>query len=318
MENPVLTSARAVIQSAQLVCIDEEVIRGLASQWLASSLIMPTWPQSLHFASHEERRLLDYLIILDSLNFCFWSATPWHIRHDGQSYRGYMAFALRLKECFEQFPEQFTFQALATISLADFSHYWKGQGTLPLLLERWRVAQAVSRVMVRHYEGDTRRLLEAADQRAEQLLRLVYQTLPYFGDSSLYQQQTVYFLKRAQILIGDIWGAFQGQNWGNFSDISYLTAFADYRIPQILHSFGILVYHPQLARNLKEEKLIPQGSTAEVEIRSAAVWGVELLRRELETMGHRLLPLQLDWWLWNQSHKQTMRLPHHRTLTIWY
>lgn len=36
--------------------------------------------------------------------------------------------------------------------------------------------------------------------------------------------------KRAQILIGDIWGACEGQGLGEFNDIDTITMFADYRL----------------------------------------------------------------------------------------
>jgi hypothetical protein len=39
----------------------------------------------------------------------------------------------------------------------------------------------------------------------------------------------VSFYKRAQILIADIWGCFEGKGLGFFEDIDHLTMFADYR-----------------------------------------------------------------------------------------
>jgi len=40
---------------------------------------------------------------------------------------------------------------------------------------------------------------------------------------------TVAMYKRAQILIGDIWACFRGQDLGQFNDIDTITMFADYR-----------------------------------------------------------------------------------------
>ena len=39
----------------------------------------------------------------------------------------------------------------------------------------------------------------------------------------------VYFLKRAQILVAEIWACFRGLGDGRFDDIDELTMFADYR-----------------------------------------------------------------------------------------
>lgn len=40
---------------------------------------------------------------------------------------------------------------------------------------------------------------------------------------------SVTFYKRAQILVGDIWACFEGQEFGRFDDIDSITMFADYR-----------------------------------------------------------------------------------------
>ena len=39
----------------------------------------------------------------------------------------------------------------------------------------------------------------------------------------------VLLLKRAQILVADLWGCYQGQGWGRFDDVDSVTMFADYR-----------------------------------------------------------------------------------------
>lgn len=73
------------------------------------------------------------------------------------------------------------------------------------------------------------------------------------------------FLKRAQILIGDLWSCFSGQGIGKFTDIDEITAFADYRqvhiinllifmrcrIPQVLAYYGVLHYDANLSALLK-------------------------------------------------------------------
>ena len=63
-----------------------------------------------------------------------------------------------------------------------------------------------------------------------------------FQDHTIYDGVQVFFYKRAQILVGDIWGAFKGQGLGKFEDIDKITMFADYRVPQILLELDILVY----------------------------------------------------------------------------
>ena len=48
---------------------------------------------------------------------------------------------------------------------------------------------------------------------------------------------------------------FRGEGWGRFDDIGELTAFADYKLPQVLRELGILSYHPDLAKKLTSGKI---------------------------------------------------------------
>jgi len=56
----------------------------------------------------------------------------------------------------------------------------------------------------------------------------------------------------------------------------------------------------------------------EVEIRSAVIWAVENLAKELKKQGLDVYPFEIDWFLWNKSKKEKMKLPHHLTKTIYY
>jgi hypothetical protein len=56
----------------------------------------------------------------------------------------------------------------------------------------------------------------------------------------------VFLYKRAQIFVGDVYGAFRGQGLGRFDDVSSLTMFADYRVPVVLRVMGVLDYSPEL------------------------------------------------------------------------
>ena len=69
-----------------------------------------------------------------------------------------------------------------------------------------------------------------------------------FQDHCIYKGRQVYFYKRAQILIGDLYAMFRDKKDSLFQikDIEQLTCFADYRIPQILAHESVLVYSQEL------------------------------------------------------------------------
>lgn len=51
------------------------------------------------------------------------------------------------------------------------------------------------------------------------------------GDERKCGQRELYFLKRAQILVADLWACFDGKSYGEFSDIQKVTMFAGIYIP---------------------------------------------------------------------------------------
>lgn len=83
---------------------------------------------------------------------------------------------------------------------------------------------------------------------------------------------TVSLLKRAQILVADVYGALLNRDpVADFTDISTITMFADYRVPQALAYLGALEYSPELLEQLGEGKRLENGSKAEVELRGASI-----------------------------------------------
>src|SRR5262249_30157193 len=112
---------------------------------------------------------------------------------------------------------------------------------------------------------------------------------------------------------------FGGQGLGAFADLEILTAFADYKVPQVLRRLGVLAYDDALAAKVDTRTLIPTGSPEEVEIRAATAWGCELVRRALAARGKPLRAFEVDWALWlaGQTLPADTR-PYHRTYTVFY
>lgn len=81
------------------------------------------------------------------------------------------------------------------------------------------------------------------------------------------QRRKVRFLKRAQILVADLWACFGGESHGAFRDVDKITTFADYRVPQILASLGCIGYSPPLLSLVQGGRLIESGSSYELQIR---------------------------------------------------
>ncbi|KHO01853.1 uncharacterized protein MAM_00854 [Metarhizium album ARSEF 1941] len=109
----------------------------------------------------------------------------------------------------------------------------------------------------------------AADGSAAQLVNLLAGDFSCFRDEHYFEGRSkpVRFLKRAQILVADIWACFEGQSYGSFWDIDKITMFADYRIPQILITLGALCCSPPVTAAIKDKKMFKSGDCWEVQLR---------------------------------------------------
>ena len=192
---------------------------------------------------------------------------------------------------------------------------------IPLFSNRLANVQELGRGLVDVGGGEqaAARLIEHAGDSAARLVEDVVRRFPSFNDVASYRGHQVRFYKRAQILVSDLTGAFQGEGLGAFTDFDQLTAFADYKVPQVLRQFGILRYHPALAERIARRELIPAGSDEEIEIRAATIWSVERLRQALSAAGSSFTASDIDWLLWQAGQDVPPGTePYHRTVTIYY
>lgn len=104
-----------------------------------------------------------------------------------------------------------------------------------------------------------------------------------FRDHSLYKGHQVFLYKRAQIFAADLWGAFKGQGYGRFYDMSSITIFADYIVPAVLRQLGVLKYSSALSNSIDSNDEIAPGSEEEVEIRACSIYAVEKMRELIES-----------------------------------
>lgn len=211
---------------------------------------------------------------------------------------------------------------------------------------------------------------------ALQLVQMVTDTFPAFRDTAEFDGRTgalsyltdfgrisdtrplfsVYFWKRAQILVAELWAAFYPPLLDANGDIpsspscsaerhpflpdgvGELTMFADYRVPQILHHLRIISYSPHLTSLLENREPIAHGSTEELAIRAGSILGVEAVREEMVRLARErgeegvadVSSVLIDFYLWDLAKRieggdeviegiatQPM-LPPHRTRSIWY
>ena len=318
----VLPSCLAVVKDSKHVHIDTTAISKLLDDNPNLSIPPLTFgPAPYHFYDSTAVSA-EWLFLLDTVNHCFWpdvGSTPWTVEYNNQALSGYWALAASLKRAMEEGFSVHQATTLAKMNSQTLAHIFRGKGEIPLLEERARNLRQAGKVLLDRYQGSFIHLLEEAGGSAVKLVDLLAKDFPSFNDRAAYGGKKVYFYKRAQLLVHDLWCTFSGQSWGRFIDLQNLTAFADYKVPQVLRHLAILHYKPKLADLIQNLVHIPAGSPEEVEIRAATIWAVELLRQNLGDQGFRVNSPQLDTWLWYLGQENTYRaLPYHRTRTIFY
>lgn len=280
------------------------------------------WEAGHHFSGEDEQNIA-YVFVLDTINFCFWGDPKWRRRTQGQWLDGYWALASALTEEASKNAGFLDPHALAALDAEALDGLLGGSPTIPLLEERAANLRELGRWVVDRFAGRFSHVLQEAKLDAIELVRLLASGLASFRDEAVYQGRRIGFYKRAQILAADLHGAAASRGprcrwWGDLARLHELTAFADYKLPQILRHQGILRYSRPLAEKVDLQVLLVAGSQEEVEIRANTVWAVELLRQEMQALGLDLPSYRIDWLLWSASQDSGQMRPYHRTLTIFY
>jgi hypothetical protein len=311
----VLESAKRVAEKSTQVRIDMQALVNLAEGWVSEGVKAPVWDEVHHFAG-EDKETVSYLLVLDSLNFCFWPAhkkTRWEIQYGGENLSGYLALAASLKRAMESGVPITRADSLTGISMEALKHIFGGHGDLQLMESRLGILRELGLVLQKAYKGEACGLVEAAEGSAVGLVRLLAEQLESFRDVAEYRGQEVLFYKRAQIFVADLHGTFQGKSWGTFKDMDQLTAFADYKLPQVLRHLGILQYEKKLAGKVDAGILLAPGGMEEVEIRANTIWAVEELRKEMHRRGGGQSAYEIDGILWNLGQQDRYRAkPYHK------
>eukprot|EP00250_Pteridium_aquilinum_P008675 c18122_g2_i1 orf=404-1345(+) len=301
-------SSAWVASNASHVFINEKGLEKLVEE-LDSNIHMDLWDfEGIHYFD-DGPLTVQYLFVLDALNFCFWPDADLHYDH----------LAAGLKSALIADKSIFDADRLQTFTGIELRKLLNWPRKLPLEEERVRLLREVGIELNRSFGGKASNLVTAANGSAIALVNLIASHFPGFRDHCVYKGRQVFIYKRAQIFVADLWGAFKGQTFGAFEDIRSITMFADYIVPAILRHHGIISYSPSLASKVDSFNELPPGTEEEVEIRACTITAVEKLGELLSAkVGRQILTVQLDWWLWSTGISFQSKLPCHRTQTIYY
>ncbi|KAF5298334.1 hypothetical protein FQR65_LT01112 [Abscondita terminalis] len=237
---PPKEAGKFIANQAKHVKIKDEGIERLGDKILQSfregKLSVENFSQSAVHPKASDPKAIDWLFVVDTLNFCFWhneDEEGWVV----DKYTGYFALCAAINRAIKEGIDITNPSFYSTMTKEQLQHILRSDTKVevPLLNERLECLHSVGKTLIEKFEGSFKKCVEEADNSAMKLLDIIVDNFQCFQDEAFYISMKICIYKRAQILIGDIWACFQGKGLGKFNDIYKITMFADYAFHRLYY-----------------------------------------------------------------------------------
>lgn len=316
----VRSSARFIYQNLESVVIDDSRIAVVAKKIADGKYALPKPMEAMPFKGRNLSESAMWCFLVDALNFCFWPAAgkdKWQVQTPGGKWRGgYFGLIESLKKGIHVTKSWLDPVFLRVVKIEDVSRLFAGKGELQLLEER-RIAINELGLGLRD-KGSAMGIVKDAKKDVIGFVDSVIKTFPSFKDEAVFRGRKIGFYKRAQILAMDLNLVLSQHGVIPFNNIDKLTAFADYKLPQLFRDEGITIYTHKLSKKIDSFELLEKDSREEIEIRGGTIFVVELLKEALFKLGVNLSSPAIDNILWTEAKARPNMKMHNLTKTIYY
>ena len=179
----VLDSTKYVTERSSHVRIDKAAVKHFAEKVAAGIGGVPPWDCHYHYCGDVEQTV-SYLLVLDTLNFCFWAPVGeerWATGFASERVSGYVGLAAALKMAVASGAPIADAGFLRDMTAEMLKSLLGGEGTLPLLDKRLDALNALGQLLLSEYSGRAVNLVEAAANSAVGLARLLAEKLTSFA-----------------------------------------------------------------------------------------------------------------------------------------
>lgn len=314
-QEKIIESIKYVVDNSKYVSINENNIDSVIP--LLKDNRKDSWLNSdyLDIDKFSQEQILMYLILCESLNFCYWdSEVKWKVEYKGKWYSGSFGLFYAISKAINNDCKLLDIDYLENITLKELDGIFEGTTSIPLLKERHEI---IKKLVVEIKKIPNLLQLFSVDSDIE-LLNNIINNFSNFRDISIYKGREVYFFKRAILLVSDLILNidFIRERVKNNDN---MLGCADYKIPQVLRQLGILEYSDKLSNIIDEGQQIEHDSEMEIEIRANMLYVIELIKSRLKRKRINMNSVQIDNALWLLSkNKEFKSKPHHLTKTIYY
>jgi hypothetical protein len=290
-----------VAARARFVRVNATAIPDYATSLAPSQLPSPTDAAAEVRTDSERERLAAFWLTLDAINFgSGWFPTL--RKRDGRS--GYHTIAAGLSERFDR-DGPWSADELAALPVEEIAAVLGQDPAHELMGLFAHSLRDLGAHVSAAYGGRFTAPIDAAGGSALGLATELG-TWDSFADTSVYEELTLPFLKRAQIAAADLARA----GVARFDDLGKLTMFADNLVPHVLRLDGVLSFDDDLVARIEREELIEHDAPEEIEIRACALHAVELIVAERPGT----CAAEVDQLLWTRGGEPHYKArPRHRS-----
>ncbi|MFW6110257.1 MAG: queuosine 5'-phosphate N-glycosylase/hydrolase [Patescibacteria group bacterium] len=317
----ILDSIKPVVEQSEHVQINKKAISKFCQTVTASDLDTSEYTTETIIENGSEEEQIAYSIVYNTVNFCYWGKPKWTINFNGKSFDGSFGMLRALKRGLANGYQILNPTYLASIPEEDLKLILSGNVKIPLFQERLKLLRNLGRNVTNEFGGSFFNIIKRGDFDAVKIVKILVKYFPkIFNDTSKFHNKKVFFYKRAQLVPAHLVDLNElGLLSIGITNHDRLTAFADYKVPQILRKFDIIEYDEELANKIDNKIEIPAGSEEEVEIRANTIWAIELATKKLKEKFPQVNAVKVDGIFWFKGQtKSRDDKPYHRTKTIWY
>ncbi|MER3581644.1 MAG: hypothetical protein C4347_02245 [Patescibacteria group bacterium] len=242
----------------------------------------------------EKNELANFIFILRSLDFRLWEfKNNWQYKNQ----KGFYGLLERTKELFLKNYRNIDFQT--------FKKIISPKEKIGLAKLRYQIFKEALNFL-KSYDNDFNNYFEENKKPLNFCLKLC--KLRKFKD----YYKNFYFLKPNQLLYYELILA-KNLTKKYENELSELTVFADYKLPQLFLNFNLIVPSKIYFQKIKKRKIIKSKSLFEIELRMATIILGEEISQKIKIPSYKL-----DTILWSIANKLKMKIPEPLVKTIYY
>ncbi len=319
MQQDILATTKKVVENARVASINKKAVEKFCGSFSLDNVATAELGNAGQLNISQQ---IGLVCVFNCVNFCFWAVKgqeKWATKINGEIIDGATGIFRALEDALKNGEPLLDAHFLKDIDREKFNEILNGNIEIPLLDQRVKCLNEAGEVLLKIFDGSFIKVFEVANGDAVELTNLFIKFFSSFNDYAALEGEKIEFHKRAQLNTDMINYRLTKRGEKELTNLDKLTAFADYKVPQMLRKFGILEYVPELAKKIDSYDEIEAGSREEIEIRAATIWAIEQMKEFLTPRFSKITARQLDDHLWSLGQiKSPDDKPYHRTKTIYY